>query len=194
MCFRRDERGLSVLRWWRDRCNEWCYARLEDGKFGDQKYLDDWPTRFPGISVAKNIGICVACWNQEGYTFSRTAEGSMVNGTPIVVFHYHNCHFVRPEFIVPIPDPVYKFSEGFIRHCLIPYVEHILRCLRRCEELYPGFAFGVAKERFELSGDQTFLVSEVLERTLQPIQVPQTRVPMNDGWVCYRSWQCRAGD
>jgi hypothetical protein len=47
MTFERDG-GEPVRRWWEERCIEWCYARFEDGKFGDQKYLDDWPYRFKG--------------------------------------------------------------------------------------------------------------------------------------------------
>ena len=30
MMFRRDESGLQVLKWWRERCIEWCKATLED--------------------------------------------------------------------------------------------------------------------------------------------------------------------
>jgi hypothetical protein len=49
MTFRNTPEGREVMHWWQDRCIEWCFNRYEDGKMGDQKYLDDWPVRFPGI-------------------------------------------------------------------------------------------------------------------------------------------------
>ena len=54
-------RGSSepVRRWWQDRCVEWCFATPQDGKLGDQKYLDDWPTRFgPLVHVLQQIDLC----------------------------------------------------------------------------------------------------------------------------------------
>ena len=69
MYFDNTEQGLTVLNWWRDRCLEWCFNRFEDGKFGDQKYLDDWTTRFDGIQVLRHLGGGLAPWNVQQYLF-----------------------------------------------------------------------------------------------------------------------------
>jgi len=67
--FKNDERGLKALRWWRERCLEWCFAYYEDGKFGDQLYLEDWTERFEGVHVMRQLGGGLAGWNVQQYNF-----------------------------------------------------------------------------------------------------------------------------
>lgn len=65
-----QNQGEAVRKWWEDRCLEWCYARVEDGKFGDQKYLDDWPTRFQKqVHVLTHQEWILAPWNSIRYPY-----------------------------------------------------------------------------------------------------------------------------
>ncbi|HEX7055973.1 MAG TPA: glycosyl transferase [Bacilli bacterium] len=85
MTFKADENGVAALRWWGDRCLEWCYATPEPGRFGDQKYVERFPELFDGIHVAKHPGGGVACWNVQQFKLS---EGPTVNGYPVVFYHF----------------------------------------------------------------------------------------------------------
>jgi hypothetical protein len=99
--FKNNEDGLRVLKWWYDRCIEWCFDRFEDGKFGDQKYLDDWTDRFKGIvHVMQNPGGGIAPWNMQQYTFNLTENNRLkgietASGSKFDVnfFHFHDFKF-----------------------------------------------------------------------------------------------------
>jgi hypothetical protein len=72
--------GEDVARWWADRCIEWCYARYENGKFGDQKYLDDWPERFADkVHVLQRLDLILTPWNATRFPYG-----------PAVAYHFHN--------------------------------------------------------------------------------------------------------
>jgi hypothetical protein len=87
--FRNDRSGNECLRWWRDRCLEWCFYRLEDGKMGDQKYLDDWPTRFRGVHVLQHKGAGLALWNLTRYKISRSNGVTHIDDDPLIFYHFH---------------------------------------------------------------------------------------------------------
>ncbi|MGQ9820165.1 MAG: glycosyl transferase [Candidatus Kapaibacteriales bacterium] len=99
--FKKDENGLKALKWWRDRCLEWCYARYEDGKFGDQLYLDDWTERFEGVHVLQHLGGGLAAWNVQQYDFKVVndkiygIEKSTAKEFEVIFYHFHYLKFFQ---------------------------------------------------------------------------------------------------
>lgn len=89
MTFRRTPEGTTVLDWWRDRCVEWCYDRPEDGKFADQGYLTDWPTRFRGVHVIKNPGANLAPWNLRTHLVAENEGRLQADGHDVIFYHVH---------------------------------------------------------------------------------------------------------
>ena len=88
--FRRDEQGMACLARWREQCIEWCYYRLEDGKMGDQKYLDEWPSRYSSCHILMHAGAGIAPWNYAQYRFASDAAGNItVAGTALLFYHFH---------------------------------------------------------------------------------------------------------
>ena len=131
LSFRKGTEGRTCLRWWRDRCLEWCYDRVEPGRFADQKYLDDWPARFPGTVVLQHRGAGLAPWNVGNYTLTESAGRVWVDDQPLILYHFHGLRWVKPwlvqsrlsEYRVS-PDPILKWRV------YAPYLRRLLRIER----------------------------------------------------------------
>jgi hypothetical protein len=89
-----DAGGRKVALWWQARCLEWCFNRVEDGKFGDQKYLDSWPERFADeVHVLKQTRETLAPWNV------RMFLGREGFRRP-VLYHFHSLRITDPDRVV----------------------------------------------------------------------------------------------
>jgi hypothetical protein len=115
MTFKNDKNGMKVLNWWRDACNKWCYARFEDGKFGDQKYLDDWTTRFEGVHELQHLGGGVAPWNIQQYDIDNLEF-------ELVFYHFHNFKFLPDD---KVDLGIYRFGKNDIKIFYKPYIKHL---------------------------------------------------------------------
>lgn len=90
--FKRTEPALKVLNWWKDRCIEWCFARHEDGKFGDQKYLDSWPEMFADdVHIYQEPWNTLAPWNVEWWYSKR--KSLLKDG--LIFYHFHGLRFYQ---------------------------------------------------------------------------------------------------
>lgn len=87
--WRRDESGLACLEWYRERCLEWCFDAADGVRFADQKYLDEWPERFPRVRSIAHKGCNLAPWNVENYKYSLRNDRLYVDDDPLVFYHFH---------------------------------------------------------------------------------------------------------
>lgn len=96
--FRNDKNGVACLEWWKNECLNWCYSKLENGKYGDQKYLDYFSDNFDNVYSIKNRGAGIANWNMDQYKYDKCRMTLKHKDTewPIVFFHYNGVN-VRIE-------------------------------------------------------------------------------------------------
>lgn len=99
MYFKNDSDGMAALHWWRDSCIEWCYQRIEENRYGDQKYLDQFPIKFNNVHIVKNYGVGIAPWNMYRYKYNKETNHLTYKGRqyPAVFFHMHGLRFEIEE-------------------------------------------------------------------------------------------------
>ena len=85
----------EALSWWRDRCLEWCHRVPEAGRWADQRYLDEWPRRWPGVGVVSHPGAGLAPWNGYHHELSCTDGAVLVDGRPLVFYHHQGLRLHR---------------------------------------------------------------------------------------------------
>lgn len=142
MTFCNSENSLKVLKWWRDRCAEWCFNRMEDGKFGDQKYLDDWLERFEGIYVLRNIGGGVAPWNVQMYD---CIAGPRVKNQKVVFYHFHALEWLEID-LFDLSN--YKLNEDVKKYIYYPYIDMLKASLNLIRKKYdPSFSKGIVGKK-----------------------------------------------
>jgi hypothetical protein len=129
--FKNDEAGMKVLRWWRDACIEWCFNRHENGKFGDQKYLDDWTTKFEGVHVLEHLGGGIAPWNLQQFNLLRENGNLFVQEKKtglkqlLIFFHFHGLRFYAGD-TVELTGSGYAVGSVWKKFLFKPYVLNLL--------------------------------------------------------------------
>lgn len=130
--FKNNAEGLKVLRDWKRNCIDWCFNRVEEGRFGDQKYLDEWSKKFKGIHELEHLGGGLAPWNMLQYEFIRNSEGK-VNGLEkssgktfeLVFFHFHGLKLYTDE-IVSLTGDGYEMNPTAFDFLFRPYVKKLV--------------------------------------------------------------------
>lgn len=122
------ENGEIVRSDWEGKCLDWCFAKPEDGKFGDQKYLDEWPSKYKNIIyILLNKELILAPWNATRFPYGNS-----------IAWHFQGLRIVRQAFgrvnykIIlsnyPIPRPT-------IGHIYAPYLVDLKQAILDLKEI-----------------------------------------------------------
>ncbi len=166
--FRRGGQGQACLEEWRRDTLAWCFRRLEDDKFGDQKYLDAWPGKYAGaVAVIANVGAGVAPWNFEQYQIRIDALGRLtVDAQPLIFYHFHQFslhHVGYTPFQQSLGDTRQPPRDIYRRY------EDLLRdAHRELSAVHDGFVFGIHPRSWVRSvGGSVRSVGTVLRRVFR---------------------------
>jgi hypothetical protein len=87
---RHCDEGIAALRWWRERCIEWCHDYVEGDRFADQRYLDRLPGMFSNVHVIEHLGANLAPWNFADRRVEWRNETVLIEGRyELLFFHFH---------------------------------------------------------------------------------------------------------
>ena len=145
LVWRRDDEGLASLRRWRGQCLDWCFARVEDGKYGDQKYLDEWPARYPGVVVSQHKGVDLAPWNVDNYRLSQRDGRLWVDEDLLVCYHFHGFHMISRNVFEQ--GRRHQLTPTHIRVIYPAYIKELQESLTRVRGVAADFNYGLKRYR-----------------------------------------------
>lgn len=152
--FRNDKPGLKALDWWNEKCIEWCFSKKEDGKFGDQMYLNEL-AKFEGVHTLKHRG-ALANWNVQQYNFRKTKDSIIGKAKSneefdVVFYHFHYLKFLNSNEV----ELGRKFlSDEVFTLFYKPYIEFLL-------ELAPIELQGASTKKFSWKTPIIFLKRKI---------------------------------
>lgn len=150
MTFKNEEASLKVLNKWKEQCIDWCYARYEAGRFGDQKYLDEWPLVYQNVHILEHHGGGIAPWNLGQYLFKK--NGNTISGIVRKTGAQFNIVFFHFQYVKFLTDGSFDIGWYLIpplvkRLFYIPYIMKIKDSETRLQELNVKYRTGFADFR-----------------------------------------------
>ncbi|WP_428653576.1 glycosyl transferase [Runella sp.] len=91
--------ALDFVKWWEEKLFDECKIDLCNGLFVDQHWVNFAPVFWNNVHVEKHPGWNAAYWNLHERAFTNNANTHLVNGLPVVFFHYSGYDPAKPSII-----------------------------------------------------------------------------------------------
>lgn len=88
VAFRNCAEGRLLLNLWADRCIDWCKDFPQEGKYADQKYLEEFLEVGSRVAIDSRVGSNLAPWNSSLRHVGEARDGSLtVSKQRLLYFH-----------------------------------------------------------------------------------------------------------
>lgn len=125
--FKNDQEGTKCLNNWLEDCLEWCYQKVESKRFGDQKYLNEWPQKYTRVCVIQHLGANVAIWNIKNYKLTYFQNQVYVNDYPLLFYHFSGLKELNRNNFNTNLSRVFVSTKGVIKnHIYEPYLKNLI--------------------------------------------------------------------
>jgi len=123
MFFRADTEGLRCLKWWGERCLQWCFDKIDGDKYADQKYLNRFQRLFTNVGIINIPGFNEAPWNIYPEKISFSNGKVLIGKNLLVLFHFSGLQKVFWRLFDPRwSDYLIKPNQALIRKIYKPYI------------------------------------------------------------------------
>jgi hypothetical protein len=167
----RDPDGIAVVKWWREKCIEWCHDYVDDGRFADQGYLDSFPGLSARVKIIENIGANLAPWNVGNYRFAFDGCKVLIDAThPLIFFHFQGLKKGLRWFVFSSHRQFRAPFSAIIRSRIYkPYVDELLAIERAVDPLLVSDAR--PHRRSAITDIRQYLVSKLRNAGLRLFQL-----------------------
>jgi hypothetical protein len=139
--FKNDKESLTCLNRWRKQCIKWCYWKVENGKMGDQMYLDEWPKLYKKIKIFNHKGINLAPWNIKKYKLSKKRGDIYVDGDKLIFYHFHQFKILSNQRF--LPSHLHKIPKKALFYIYKPYEKLINSSIQEVKKEFSNFSYGI---------------------------------------------------
>lgn len=173
LIFKNNQKAELVRKEWELECLEWCYQEPSAGKFGDQKYLDKWPTSHGDVvHVLSDLAMMQGPWNTIKYPYQKA------------IFHHFHGFRLGKDYSYRLSS-AYEIPAQTIKNIYEPYFSDIVLAIRLLRQ--HGIQY-----KDQLAHIKTSLFSKLIKSNLvdtrklpkRPIHVLNISIGDRQGGAC----------
>jgi hypothetical protein len=122
-----SQEARTFLQWWKKRLRYQCLNQQDRGIFVDQKFVDLLPAFHSQVAILRDRTLNVAYWNLEQRKLTQTNEGWLVDGEPLIFFHFSGIMPQKPQRLSKHTERLQNNLEPAIQNIIAHYLANLAK-------------------------------------------------------------------